>query len=79
MNTYCFSERQARQITKDGRIPSNIDTDNAGAILNCKGPLEFSQQGVVDVTFRSMQLKKIKRAERRGQEVRRGGVIQVHY
>lgn len=61
-----FSEPQARAIACEGCIPEG--TENAGDILNNKGTMEYSQ-GQMSVTFRNMQLKKIKRADRKGQEV----------
>ena len=60
------SEPQARGIACEGCIPEGME--NAGDILNNKGTMEYSQ-GQMSVTFRNMQLKKIKRADRKGQEV----------
>jgi len=62
------SEPQARRIVSDGCIGDNME--NAGDILNNKGTMEYTPgQGQMSIAFRNMQLKKIKRADRKGQEV----------
>ena len=60
------SEPQARRVASEGCVPEGME--NAGDILNNKGTMEYTQ-GQMSITFRNMQLKKIKRADRKGQEV----------
>lgn len=64
---YLTSEHQARALIEEKAVPS--PSTNSGSILNSKNSLE-SKQGSLGATFRNMQLKKIKRADRKGQEVR---------
>ncbi|XP_067933839.1 signal transducer and activator of transcription 5A-like [Watersipora subatra] len=61
-----ISEPQARRIAAEKCLPEAME--NAGDILNNKGTMEYSQ-GQMSVTFRNMQLKRIKRADRKGQEL----------
>lgn len=60
-----INEQQARKVIREN-MAQNIG--NAGDILNCKGVMEFNQ-GQLSVTFRNMALKRIKRADRKGQEL----------
>lgn len=63
---YHFSEQQARHLVQDQSLPSL--SVNSGSILNGKSTME-GLQGQFGATFRNMQLKKIKRSDRKGQEV----------
>ncbi|XP_074652131.1 signal transducer and activator of transcription 5B-like [Tubulanus polymorphus] len=61
-----ISESQARQLLKNEKKPN---TEKSGEILNNIGTMEYHQAtGQLSVTFRNMQLKQIKRADRKGSE-----------
>ncbi|XP_066300615.1 signal transducer and activator of transcription 5B-like isoform X1 [Branchiostoma lanceolatum] len=61
-----ISENQARALLRNERIKDN---DNSGEILNNTGVMEYHQATrILGVTFRNMQLKRIKRPEKKGQE-----------
>lgn len=61
-----YSESQAQKICRENVLPA--DMDNAGAIFNHRGTMEYTQ-GQLSVAFKNMQLKKIRRADRKGQEL----------
>ncbi|CAG0906649.1 unnamed protein product, partial [Darwinula stevensoni] len=62
------SEAQARQLyQRDNSQTSRIDT--CGEILNNKGTIEYHPSGrQLTASFRCMQLRKIKRTEKKGNE-----------
>ncbi|XP_064643475.1 signal transducer and activator of transcription 5A-like isoform X2 [Lineus longissimus] len=61
-----ISEAQARGLLRSEKSPK---TENSGEILNNVGTMEYHQAtGQLSVTFRNMQLKRIKRADRKGTE-----------
>ncbi|XP_023932909.1 signal transducer and activator of transcription 5B [Lingula anatina] len=61
-----ISESQARSLLKNDK---NLKNESSGEILNNQGTMEYHQStGNLSVTFRNMQLKRIKRADRKGTE-----------
>ena len=64
------SEAQANQLlTSPSNIPKKKEDYSSGDILNGNGTMEFhSATKQVSVTFRNLQLKKIKRTEKKGTE-----------
>ncbi|KAK2180532.1 hypothetical protein NP493_439g02027 [Ridgeia piscesae] len=63
---YCFSEEQARGLLKNEKSARN---ETCGDILNNTGTMEYHQaNGQLSVTFRNMALKRIRRAEKKGNE-----------
>ncbi|KAL3836539.1 hypothetical protein ACJMK2_021963 [Sinanodonta woodiana] len=61
-----ISEAQARALLKN---ESKAKDENSGEIINHSGTMEYNQaSGHLSITFRNMQLKKIKRADRKGTE-----------
>nr|ATZ76819.1 signal transducer and activator of transcription [Sinohyriopsis schlegelii] len=61
-----ISEAQARALLKN---ESKAKEENSGEIINHSGTMEYNQaSGHLSITFRNMQLKKIKRADRKGTE-----------
>ena len=61
------SEEQARNLMKNVKDMKN---ESSGDILNNTGTMEYHQaSGQLGVTFRNMQLKRIRRAEKKGNEV----------
>ncbi|XP_064595431.1 signal transducer and activator of transcription 5B-like isoform X2 [Liolophura sinensis] len=64
-----ISEAQARSLLESERNNAR-ERETSGEILNHSGTMEYQQAtGQLSITFRNMQLKRIKRAERRGAEV----------
>ncbi|KAI1290153.1 Signal transducer and activator of transcription 5A [Halotydeus destructor] len=60
-----ISENQANALLKNDKIT----TDSSGDILNAVGTMEYHQATKqLSVNFRNMQLRKIKRAEKKGTE-----------
>lgn len=64
------SETQANQLlTSPSNIPKRKEDYSSGDILNGNGTMEFhSATKQVSVTFRNLQLKKIRRTEKKGTE-----------
>ena len=61
-----ISEEQARSLLKNDK---NVKNETSGDILNNMGTMEYHQaNGQLAVTFRNMQLKRIRRAEKKGNE-----------
>ncbi|EFN64757.1 Signal transducer and activator of transcription 5B [Camponotus floridanus] len=61
-----ISELQANALLKNDKMKNG---DASGEILNNTGSMEYHQTaGQLSVSFRNMQLKKIKRAEKKGTE-----------
>ncbi|CAB3370071.1 Hypothetical predicted protein [Cloeon dipterum] len=61
-----ISESQANSLLKNDK---NVKGDSSGEILNNTGSMEYHQATrQLSVSFRNMQLKKIKRAEKKGTE-----------
>jgi signal transducer and activator of transcription 5B len=61
-----ISEEQARMLLKNDK---NVKNETSGDILNNMGTMEYHQaSGVLSVTFRNMALKRIRRAEKKGNE-----------
>lgn len=61
-----ISEEQARILLKNDK---NIKNEVSGDILNNMGTMEYHQaNGQLSVTFRNMALKRIRRAEKKGNE-----------
>ena len=61
-----ISESQANCLLKNDKITSN---EISGEILNNSGQMEYHQATrQLTVNFRNMQLRKIKRAEKKGTE-----------
>ncbi|XP_029671595.1 signal transducer and activator of transcription 5B isoform X1 [Formica exsecta] len=61
-----ISESQANALLKNDKMKNS---EVSGEILNNTGSMEFHQTvGQLSVSFRNMQLKKIKRAEKKGTE-----------
>jgi signal transducer and activator of transcription 5B len=62
-----ISEEQARILLKNDK---NIKNETSGDILNNMGTMEYHQaNGQLSITFRNMALKRIRRAEKKGNEV----------
>ncbi|XP_050310065.1 signal transducer and activator of transcription 5B isoform X2 [Anthonomus grandis grandis] len=62
-----ISETQANLLLKNDKLGKN--NDSSGEILNSTGTMEYQQTTrQLSVSFRNMQLKKIKRAEKKGTE-----------
>ena len=62
-----ISEAQANALLKNDKMAKNGEA--SGEILNNTGTMEYHQAaGQLSVSFRNMQLKKIKRAEKKGTE-----------
>ncbi|XP_029171422.1 signal transducer and activator of transcription 5B [Nylanderia fulva] len=62
-----ISESQANALLKNDKMAKNGEA--SGEILNNTGTMEYHQAaGQLSVSFRNMQLKKIKRAEKKGTE-----------
>jgi len=62
-----ISEEQARTLLKHDK--ASIKNDTCGDILNNMGTMEYHQaNGQLSVTFRNMALKRIRRAEKKGNE-----------
>jgi len=62
-----ISEEQARTLLKHDK--ATIKNDTCGDILNNMGTMEYHQaNGQLSVTFRNMALKRIRRAEKKGNE-----------
>ncbi|XP_014484889.1 PREDICTED: signal transducer and activator of transcription 5B isoform X2 [Dinoponera quadriceps] len=65
VRVYIVSETQANALLKSDKMKN----DNSGEILNNTGTMEYHQTTrQLSVSFRNMQLKKIKRAEKKGTE-----------
>ncbi|ESO05053.1 hypothetical protein HELRODRAFT_156927 [Helobdella robusta] len=61
-----ISEEQARILLKNDK---NIRNETSGDILNNMGSMEYHQaNGQLSITFRNMALKRIRRAEKKGNE-----------
>ncbi|ESO86785.1 hypothetical protein LOTGIDRAFT_128587 [Lottia gigantea] len=61
-----ISESQAREIMKNG---AQVDIKPCGEILNNRGTMEYHQAtGQLGISFKNMQLKKIKRADKKGSD-----------
>lgn len=61
-----ISEEQARILLKNDK---NIRNETSGDILNNMGTMEYHQaNGQLSITFRNMALKRIRRAEKKGNE-----------
>jgi len=61
-----INEAQANGLLKNDE--KNMD-EESGNILNCTGTMEYTQSTrQLSITFRNMQLRKIKRAEKKGTE-----------
>lgn len=64
-----ISEVQAGTLLKNGNDKLSIKNEASGEILNNTGTMEYQQATrQLSVSFRNMQLKKIKRAEKKGTE-----------
>lgn len=60
-----ISESQANMLLKSDKLGKSGET--SGEILNNSGTMEYQQNTrQLSVSFRNMQLKKIKRAEKKG-------------
>lgn len=63
-----ISESQANMLLKNDKLGGKSG-DSSGEILNNTGTMEYQQATrQLSVSFRNMQLKKIKRAEKKGTE-----------
>lgn len=63
-----ISESQANMLLKNDKLGKN--NESSGDILNNTGTMEYQQATrQLSVSFRNMQLKKIKRAEKRAPKV----------
>lgn len=63
-----ISEQQARSLLNSD-VEGRRGTLKSGEILNNEGSMDYHQQtGQLSITFRNMQLKNIKRADRKGSE-----------
>jgi signal transducer and activator of transcription 5B len=63
------SEKQARALLSSENDPSVDLMQTSGDIINNRRVMEFHQaSGSLSVTFRNMQLKKIKRPDKKGAE-----------
>lgn len=61
-----ISEEQARTLLRNDK---NVRNETSGDILNNVGTMEYHQaNGQLSITFRNMALKKIRRAEKKGNE-----------
>ena len=61
------SEEQARSLMRDQK---DVKNETSGDILNNTGTMDYQQAtGQLAVTFRNMALKRIRRAEKKGNEV----------
>lgn len=61
-----ISEDQARAILKNEK---NAKNESSGDIVNSQGQMEYNQaNGQLAIMFRNMQLKRIRRAEKKGNE-----------
>ncbi|SPP82589.1 signal transducer and transcription activator isoform X1 [Drosophila guanche] len=65
-----MSENQAnRFVTRGTQMDSTLAGQSSGEIQNCSSTMEYQQNNhIFSASFRNMQLKKIKRAEKKGTE-----------
>ncbi|XP_016981466.2 signal transducer and transcription activator isoform X2 [Drosophila rhopaloa] len=65
-----MSENQAQRFSaRNHQIDSSVAGQTSGEIQNCSSTMEYQQNNhVFSASFRNMQLKKIKRAEKKGTE-----------
>ncbi|XP_023035558.1 signal transducer and transcription activator isoform X2 [Drosophila willistoni] len=67
-----MSEQQAQRFVTRGShmdvINNSMSNQSSGEIQNCSSTMEYQQNQIFSASFRNMQLKKIKRAEKKGTE-----------
>ncbi|KAH8264354.1 hypothetical protein KR038_006873 [Drosophila bunnanda] len=70
LNFSLSSENQAhRFVTRGAQLDNSLAGQSSGEIQNCSSTMEYQQNNhVFSASFRNMQLKKIKRAEKKGTE-----------
>lgn len=62
------------------RNVNDMKKESSGDILNNTGTMEYHQaSGQLGITFRNMQLKRIRRAEKKGNEVNYSSQYFIHH